>query len=49
MNSKEKEATILHIKEHLRSEARKKFPDNKQRQDAYVWGTINRIKERIHA
>lgn len=41
------EADILTIKEHLKKEARKKFPEDKERQERYIWGTINHIKERI--
>ncbi len=30
------------LENKLRAEARKKFPDAKERQDAYVYGTLRR-------
>lgn len=38
------EAQILAIKADLRRRAAKKFPGDKERQNAYVWGTIRRIE-----
>jgi hypothetical protein len=38
------EEDIHKIKARLRATAIKKFPNNKERQDRYVWGTIQRIK-----
>lgn len=43
------EAKILAIKADLKRRAAEKFPGYQQRQNAYVWGTIRRIKERHHA
>lgn len=37
------EADVLQLKEKLKSEAEKKFPDDKQRQDAYIFGTLRRL------
>lgn len=33
----------LHRK--LRAEAQKKFPGDQERQDRYVWGTLNKLKK----
>ncbi len=38
------ETAILKVKERLKSEAARKFPDDKERQNRYIWGTINRLK-----
>jgi hypothetical protein len=32
------------IEDRLKKEAEKKFPGDKERQDAYVYGTMNRIE-----
>lgn len=42
------EADILKIKEALKQEAREKFPNDEQRQQRYIWGTIQNIKKRRH-
>lgn len=42
-----REEKILKLKEELRARAAKKFPSNEKRQNAYVWGTINKVKERM--
>ena len=42
------EAKILAIKADLKRRASEKFPNDEKRQNAYVWGTINRIKDRKH-
>lgn len=42
-----KEEKILAIKEELKARARAKFPDDEARQNRYVYGTINHIKERM--
>lgn len=39
------EAKILALKMDLKNRAAKLFPGNEKRQRAYVWGTINRIKD----
>ena len=31
------------LKAKLRNEALEKFPDNKERQDAYIFGTLRRL------
>lgn len=31
------------VEKKLREEAQKKFPDNPQRQDAYIYGTMRRL------
>lgn len=41
------EERILAIKEKLYATARKKFPNDEERQNAYVWGTINKIKQHM--
>lgn len=41
------EQKILAIKADLRRRAAEKFPHDEQRQNAYVWGTIRRIKEKL--
>lgn len=41
-----REAEILKLKEDLKRRAREKFPDDPERQNRYVWGTLNKIKER---
>jgi hypothetical protein len=38
------EETIHKIKVRLRATAEKKFPNDKERQERYMWGTIQRIK-----
>ena len=40
------EAKVLAIKADLRRRATEKFPNDEKRQNAYVWGTIQKIKER---
>ncbi len=30
----------------LKKQARKKFPKNKERQNAYVYGTINKVEKK---
>jgi hypothetical protein len=42
-----REEKILSIKQHLRTEAAKKFPGDEERQNRYVWGTITNIKKRL--
>lgn len=32
------------LHEELKKEAKKKFPGDKERQDAYVYGTLNKVK-----
>lgn len=39
------EEKILAIKSDLRRRAEIKFPNDEKRRDAYVWGTIRKIKE----
>jgi len=41
------EERILAIKEKLWATARKKFPNDAERQNRYVWGTINNIKNHM--
>lgn len=43
-----KEEKILKIKEELKARAARKFPGNEERQNAYVYGTINHIKEKFN-
>ena len=38
------EEHIYRLKEILRARAVKKFPGDETRQNAYIWGTINKIK-----
>lgn len=38
------EQEIHRIKAKLKKTAQEKFPGNEKRQNAYVWGTIRRIK-----
>jgi len=42
-----REEKILKLKEDLRARAREKFPNDEERQNRYVWGTISKIKERM--
>jgi hypothetical protein len=42
-----KEEKILKLKEELRARARKKFPTDEKRQNAYIWGTIRKVKEKL--
>ena len=42
-----KEEKILQLKERLWARARKKFPNDEERQRAYVYGTINKVKEHL--
>lgn len=37
------EQDVLQLKEKLKAEANKKFPDDKARQDAYIFGTLRRL------
>lgn len=37
------EQDVLQLKEQLKAEASKKFPDDKKRQDAYIFGTLRRL------
>lgn len=32
------------LERKLKAEAQRKFPGNKERQDAYVYGTLNKLK-----
>lgn len=34
------------VERKLKTAARKKWPGNKKRQDAYVFGTLNKIEDR---
>ena len=34
------------LERELKQKAKKKFPKNKERQDAYVYGTLNKIKHK---
>lgn len=36
----------VEIERKLKTEARKKFPGDKKRQGAYVYGTLNKIESR---
>lgn len=38
------EEKVKKLKGKLIAEAKDKFPDDKDRQDRYVWGTIQRLK-----
>ena len=40
-----KEEKILALKEELKARARKKWPEDLDRQNRYVYGTINKVKE----
>ncbi len=42
-----REEKILQLKEELKARAKKKFPGDEERQNAYIWGTINTVKERM--
>lgn len=42
-----REEKILKLKESLKARAAKKFPGNEERQNRYVWGTINKVKEKM--
>ena len=37
------EAQAKELKTRLREEAQKKFPDDQERQDAYIFGTLRRL------
>ena len=37
------EEQVSRLKEKLREEARSKFPDDKEKQDAYIFGTLRRL------
>lgn len=37
------EADVHTLKSKLRAEAEKQFPDDKARQDAYIFGTLRRL------
>lgn len=37
------EADVDKLKSKLRPEAEKKFPDDRERQDAYIFGTLRRL------
>jgi hypothetical protein len=39
------EQQILALKEELKARAARKFPDDKERQNAYIWGTLNKVKK----
>lgn len=34
------------VEDELKLEARKKFPKDKERQDRYVYGTMNKLKKK---
>lgn len=34
------------LHEKLKKEAKKRFPDNKERQDAYIYGTLNKVEKK---
>lgn len=40
------EEKIMEIKRKIREEAERKFPGDDKRQNAYIWGTIQEIKNR---
>ena len=42
------ETQLLALKMKLKAKAAEKFPGDKERQNAYVWGTINKIKAGKH-
>lgn len=42
-----REEKILKLKEKLKARASEKFPGDLERQNAYIWGTINKVKERL--
>lgn len=42
-----KEEKILKLKEDLKRRAREKFPNDEERQNRYVYGTLNKVKERM--
>lgn len=39
------EEQILKMKEGLKARAAKLYPDNQDRQNRYIFGTLNKIKE----
>lgn len=43
------ETQIHALKAKLRRTAAQKFPGDEKRQNAYIWGTIQKIKESNHA
>lgn len=36
----------VQMEKALKKQARKKFPKNKERQNAYVYGTINKVEKK---
>lgn len=42
-----REEKILALKEKLYARAREKFPNDEDRQNRYVWGTINKVKKHM--
>ncbi len=42
-----KEQKLLALKRKLRKTAEEKFPGDKERQQRYIWGTYNKVKERM--
>lgn len=40
------EAKVLAIKADLKKRAAEKWPGDEKRQNRYIWGTIQKIKER---
>ncbi len=42
-----KEERLIAIKARLQATAVRRWPDDPERQNRYVWGTINKLKERM--
>lgn len=42
------EEEILNLKKELWARAKKRWPDDKEHQNRYVFGTLNKIKEKMY-
>lgn len=42
-----REEKILALKEELKARARKKWPEDPEHQNRYIYGTINKVKEKM--